>query len=235
MTRAWTLLGLTAALVVAGCANPADDKYKVTATAPKTVDDAPSPPPTAGANPATSDKGAPPISDAAAPAVGGLAIAPEGSKIEFIGSKVTGQHHGGFKSFSGAAGLTPDQGSLAKLAVDVDMNSTWSDDEKLTGHLKAPDFFDVAKFPKATFVTTEIKPGGEKGATHTVTGNLTLHGVTKSISFPATVAVKDGGFELNSEFALNRKDFGIVYPGKTDDLIRDEVVLKIAVKAPKKV
>ena len=81
---------------------------------------------------------------------------------------------------------------------------------------------------------SEIKPGSEKGATHTVTGNLTLHGVTKSISFPAKVTVNESGLELTSEFALNRKDFGINYPGKANDLIRDEVVIKLAVKAPKK-
>ena len=114
------------------------------------------------------------------------------------------------------------------------MDSTWADDEKLTGHLKAPDFFDVAKFPKSTFQTTEIKAGGDKGATHTITGNLMLHGVTKSITFPATVVVKDGGMTLSSEFVIKRKDFAISYAGMSNDLIRDEVVIRLDVKAPKK-
>ena len=72
------------------------------------------------------------------------------------------------------------------------------------------DFFDVARFPKATFVSTEITPGGEKDATHTVTGNFTLHGVAKSIKFPVKVAVSDGSAKVDSEFFINRKDFGIV-------------------------
>jgi polyisoprenoid-binding protein YceI len=76
--------------------------------------------------------------------------------------------------------------------------------------------------------------GGFKGATHTVTGNLTLHGVTKSISFPAKIAVSGDRATLDSEFFINRKDFGITYPGKANDLIRDEAVIKLAVHGPAK-
>ncbi|MFO0954626.1 MAG: YceI family protein [Isosphaeraceae bacterium] len=218
----------------AGCANPADDKFKVTATEPK-AETAPAPALAPSPAPAGPGASAPATTPAATPAVpaGALALDASASKIDFVGSKVTGSHSGGFKTFSGSAELSSDQSSLAKVSVEIDMGSTWSDDERLTGHLKSPDFFDVAKNPKATFVSTEIKPGGEKGATHTITGNLTLHGVTKSLSFPATVAVKDGALSLNSEFALNRKDFAINYPGRANDLIRDEVVIKLDVKAKK--
>ena len=93
---------------------------------------------------------------------------------------------------------------------------------------------NAAKFPKASFVTTEIKPGGEKGATHTVTGNLTLHGVSKSIQFPAKIADSPEAATLDSEFFLNRKDFQINYPGMANDLIRDEVVIKLAIRAERK-
>ena len=107
-------------------------------------------------------------------------------------------------------------------------------DESRDGHLRAPDFFDVAKFPKATFTSSEIKSGGEKGATHTVTGTLDLHGVKKVLTFPATIKVEPEAVSVASEFAANRQDFGLVYPGKADDLIRDEVLLKLAVKAPRR-
>jgi polyisoprenoid-binding protein YceI len=109
-----------------------------------------------------------------------------------------------------------------------------SDQEKLTGHLKSGDFFDVEKFPKATFTSTEIKPGGAGGATHTITGNLELHGVKKSISFPAKVTVDASAVKADAEFVINRKDFGLVYPGKPDDLIKDEVLIKLHVTAPRK-
>ena len=118
------------------------------------------------------------------------------------------------------------------------MGSTWTDTDRLTGHLKSPDFFDVAKFPKSTFETTGITKGNTdakaKDATHTVTGNLTLHGVTKSIQFPARIGVTPDAATLDSEFFLNRKDFQINYPGMANDLIRDEVVINLAIRAPRK-
>jgi len=162
-----------------------------------------------------------------------LMISPDDSKIGFTGSKVTGSHSGYFPAFSGQVDLAPGQVEQSQVRVDIDMASVVADDERLTGHLKSPDFFDVAKFPKATFVTTEIKPGGPGGATHTVTGNLELHGVKKSITFPAQIEVTDETASLNSDFAINRKDFGILYPGKSDDLIRDEVVIRLSIKAPR--
>jgi len=99
--------------------------------------------------------------------------------------------------------------------------------------LKTPDFFDVAKFPEAKFESTAIKAGGDKGATHTVTGNLTMHGVTKSITFPATIAVTPDTATVDATFAINRKDFGINYAGAADNLIRDDVVMKLAIRARK--
>ena len=237
MTRLFSLGTTAAALSLSGCAaNPADNVPRAETSAPQAAPAAPQAAPSTDAPPAVVKSAAEPATAAGASS-GALAISPETSKVEFVGSKVTGSHSGGFKAFSGTAELAPDRASLAALNVEIDMNSTWADDPKLTGHLKAPDFFDVAKFPKATFVTTAIKPGGDKGATdttHTVTGNLTLHGVTKSISFPARIAMTDGGLTLASEFSLNRKDFGITYAGMADNAIRNEVVIKLDVKAPGK-
>jgi hypothetical protein len=98
----------------------------------------------------------------------------------------------------------------------------------LTGHLKTPDFFDVRQFPTATFESVAIKQA-DTGST--VTGNLTLHGVTKEISFPATIQVADDAVNVTADFVLDRQDFGINYKGMANDLIRKEVVLKLDVKA----
>jgi polyisoprenoid-binding protein YceI len=78
-----------------------------------------------------------------------------------------------------------------------------------------------------------VTPGGDKGATHTITGNLEMHGVTKSISFPATIKFAPEAVDASSEFVINRKDFGIVYAGAADDLIKDEVALKLTIHAKK--
>jgi polyisoprenoid-binding protein YceI len=159
-------------------------------------------------------------------------ITPENSKIEFIGAKVTGHHNGSFKKFSGTIDYAG-QVETSRVSLTIDSSSLETDTPDLTKHLKTADFFDVAKYPTATFESTAIRPGGDKGATHTVTGNLTMHGVSKSISFPATIAATPGEITVESSFAINRKDFGISYAGAPDNLIRDDVALSLHVKATK--
>jgi len=163
-----------------------------------------------------------------------LDIDPATSKVEWTGSKVTAKHEGGFKSFHGNVALASNDPEKSSVTVDIDTNSLFTTPENLITHLKSADFFDVARFPKATFASTSIKKGSDKGGTHTVTGNLTLHGVTKSVLFPATIRTTPTSAEVDAEFAINRKDFGLVYAGKADDLIRDDVVIKLTIRSQPK-
>lgn len=160
------------------------------------------------------------------------AITPQNSKVEFVGSKVTGSHNGSFQKFSGEIDYAgaPER---SRVTVNIDTDSITTDDANLTKHLKTADFFDVAKFPTAKFTSTEIRPGGQGGATHTIVGNLTLHGVEKSITFPATINVTPDVANVDASFSINRKDFGINYAGAQDNLIRDDVVLKLTIRATK--
>jgi polyisoprenoid-binding protein YceI len=159
-------------------------------------------------------------------------ITPANSKIEFLGSKVTGSHKGSFEKFNGEIDYagSPEK---SRVNITIEMNSVVTEEPDLTKHLQTPDFFDVAKFPQATFVSTEIKAGGEKGASHTVTGNFTLHGVTKSLTFPATINAAPDAITVESSFSIKRKDFGITYAGVANNLIRDEVVMTLHVRATK--
>lgn len=214
---------LSAALFLAACADPAANKPKATTTNSATT------------NTASTTQTA--TTNTAKPAAKGdaLPLTAENSKVEFTGSKVTGKHDGGFKAFTGTIDLVNAKPEESSVSVDIDMNSTFSDDEKLTGHLKSADFFDVEKFPKATFTSTKIVADSAKGAgNYTVTGDFNLHGQTKSITFPAKITVTDADVAVESEFAINRKDFGIVYAGKADDLIRDDVVIKLNLKSQRK-
>ena len=211
MRKYFAIFMLSFALASASCANPAADKPHATVSEAIQTPDAAK---TAGAE--------------------SLAITPENSKIEFVGSKVTGSHNGGFKQFSGTIELAKEGIEKSSVTIEIITDSIFTDNERLTGHLKTADFFDVPKHPKANFTSTKIEPATTAGATHTVTGNLEMHGVTKSISFPATIQVTPDAASVNTEFAINRKDFGINYTGKADDLIRDEVVMKLTVKAPRK-
>jgi polyisoprenoid-binding protein YceI len=176
--------------------------------------------------------------DKVAPKAGAHELIPldqTSSTIAFVGAKVTGKHDGTFKTFTGTVDLVDGKIESSQVTLSIDAASLATDDPKLDAHLQSPDFFDVAKFPKATFTSTEIKPqGGPDGATHLVTGNLELHGVKKSISFPAKISLDGQSVKAAADFAINRKDFGMVYPGMTDNLIKDEVAIKLTVNATRK-
>lgn len=196
------------AFAMTGCDNPTKDKPKAEVAAPAAE------------------------TKAAVTGAETLALATDGT-IGFVGSKITGSHEGGFKTFKGTIDLVPATLTASKVTVEIDTDSLFTDSDQLTKHLKSGDFFDVEKFPKATFTSTEIKAGGANGATHTIVGNLDLHGEKKSITFPATIAVDGAQVTAKAEFAISRKDFNLTYPGKPDDLIKDEVLIKFNVKAPR--
>jgi len=209
MARSSLILKIFVALfLVSSCANPASDK------------------------PAAVTNEAAPVT-ASSPAVQGerYVITPDSSEIKFIGSKVTGSHNGSFKKFTGTIDVSG-QPETSRVSISIDTASLETDTPDLTKHLKTADFFDVPRFPQATFVSTAIRAGGDKG-THTVTGNLTMHGVTKAITFPATITVDSDAVTVDSTFSINRKDFGINFEGASDNLIRDDVVLTLKVRGVK--
>ncbi len=147
--------------------------------------------------------------------------------IQFVGTKPDGKHEGGFKTVKGTATVSGVDVSTLKLALEIDMDSTYTDDPKLTAHLKSPDFFDVKANPKSKFATTKVERTGEG---YTITGDLTLNGKTRSLTFPAKLFLLDGTLLLEAEFRINRNDFGISYgKGKIDD----QVTLKVSLKAKK--
>lgn len=209
MRRSVLLMITAVAMIANACSNPAADKSKAVTGEAAQV-----------ASPAANAHGQKYL------------ITPQNSKIEFTGSQVTGHHDGSFGDFSGQIDYagSPEQ---SHVNIVIKTESLTADVPDLTKHLKTADFFDVAKFPEATFVSTSIKPGGDKGASHTITGNLTMHGVTKAVTFPATISVTPDVATVDSNFSISRKDFGITYAGPADNLIRDDVVLKLTIRASK--
>lgn len=148
------------------------------------------------------------------------------SKLEFYGSKQTGGHEGGFTNYVGEMSFGAD-GAIGQIKFEVDVNSLYTDVEQLTAHLKSADFFEVETYPRATFESTEVVAASTDLTTYNVTGDMTIKGETKSITFPVEVAMKDGKLHSKAEFNINRFDYGIVYEGKADDLINKEVLLKL--------
>ena len=178
--------------VMTGCSDPADKVQKTAASEPKKTDAAPA-------------------------AAGKEYTIRAASKVNFVGSKVTRSHNGGFTNFAGKFQVA--NGKITgSPEIKISTKSLWADDKRLEGHLKTKDFFDVGTYPVSTFTVTSIEPGG---AQQKITGNLDLHGVTKSISFPANVTISDDTVAVKADFAINRRDFNINYAGMANDLIRD--------------
>lgn len=163
-----------------------------------------------------------------------MEITPANSTVTFIGYKVTGLHNGGFALFSGTLDLVNSKPEESTVSVDIDAKSIFADDPKLTDHLKTKDFFEVEKFPKASFKSTKIEAGARPPDNYTVTGDMEMHGVTKSVNFPAKIDVTDTDVTVKAGFRINRKDFGIVYTGPADNLIRDDVSIMLNVKTTRK-
>jgi polyisoprenoid-binding protein YceI len=182
-------------------------------------------------------------------------VDPSASKIEWIGTKVTGLHQGEIGIKSGQLDVKDGNISGGNFVMDMTsikvVGTDTASDNKLQGHLLSPDFFDVTKYPEATFAVTSVKPftgtvtdsadkrqeGISKykvtNPTHTISGNLTMRGVTKNIEFPAKVTISGDGVDALAKFNIDRKQWNLVYPGKPDDLIRDQIHLGIALRAQK--
>jgi len=163
-----------------------------------------------------------------APIAGGkAALSPDNTKINFVGThaapKKPDPRTGGFAKFKGEAVV--DGKALKSVSVDIETESLWTEiGGRLTNHLKSADFLEVREHPTAKFVSTKIESAADGKAK--ITGNLTLHGQTKEVSFPATVAVTDKGLTLASEFKIDRTNWGINY--EPNQVVK-EVTLKIAI------
>jgi polyisoprenoid-binding protein YceI len=141
-----------------------------------------------------------------------------------------GYAYGRFNTFSGT--ITLDEAAPASCAVkmEVDVGSVDTGVENRDKHLKSPDFFNAAQFPKMTFESTAVKKAGDD---YEVTGNLTLHGVTKPVTVKMTKTGQGSmrgktivGFEGTLE--IKRTDFGV---GKPPPGLADEVKMTISVEA----
>jgi polyisoprenoid-binding protein YceI len=166
----------------------------------------------------------PEVSDKAA----AYAINPENTTIGFEGTKDDGAHTGKFNKFAGDLYVNPETKALEGVAVEIQSDSLESDAPKLTDHLKNADFFDVNEYPTITFSSTKVEAKAGAEGEYTITGDLTLHGTTKELSFPATVTVADDKVTLKSEFKFDRTEYGMNY---APDKVHKEVSVNVSVDA----
>lgn len=204
------LLSAAAALVLASCAGNPEGKKAETKDSVETVNDL----------------------------VGNsFAVDTAQSTVVWTGTKVTGAHTGTVKVKSGS--LTVDNGALTGGNFVLDLNTISSTDlqgeykDKLDGHLKAEDFFDVAKFPEASFAITTVKAGATANDV-VISGNLTIKGISKNVTFDAKLTeVTESSVKASADFNIAREDWGVNYTGKEDDLISKEINFKINLVATK--
>ncbi|HEY9304448.1 MAG TPA: YceI family protein, partial [Mycobacterium sp.] len=111
-------------------------------------------------------------------AAGTWAIDPIHSSINFsVRHLMVGKIHGRFDQFSGAITIAED--GTPSVTAEVDVNSVDTGNEQREAHIKAPDFFDVAQFPTATFVSTAVRANGDD---YVLDGEFTLKGVTVPVA-----------------------------------------------------
>lgn len=151
------------------------------------------------------------------------ALVEEGDEIEWRGYKTyaDGSHYGTLQVQDGE--LVVEDGKLTSGNFVIDMNSIHSVDlaedkekyGKLVGHLKSNDFFAVDSFPTAKFSITEVKTAPESdttNATHHVSGNLTLRGITKNITIPAKVNITDQEVRFSTpQFVIDRSKWNVKF------------------------
>jgi polyisoprenoid-binding protein YceI len=159
------------------------------------------------------------------------------SMVTWVGSKPAGKHNGTIKLASGKMHLENGQVTAGEFVMDMatvtatDVAMDAEKNGKLTGHLKSADFFDVEKYPTASFELISVEDIGQHaseaalklaGATHFVTGNLTMKESVKAVKFPAIITVTDNGVTAKALFTINRTDWGMHY--KSDKSFGDQII-----------
>jgi len=157
--------------------------------------------------------------------------------VRHIVSNVTGN----FRDFEAAINIDKANPASSSVEFTIQTASVDTANTNRDEHLRSPDFFDVAKFPTISFKSTAIKENSKND--FDVTGDLTIHGVTKRVTLPVTFlgfgkdprGAEKGGFEIETK--LNRKDYGIVWNRNLDEggfLLGDDVKVSINLEVGKK-
>lgn len=168
------------------------------------------------------------------------------SNVEWKGYKVfkseNTSHFGTIKFESGDVTIKDGKLESGKFVADMasltseDLKNKKDDLEKLNGHLKSADFFEVEKFPTASYEITKVSPSAEGDYNTVLDGNLTVKGITKPLQFKANVAVNGAEVSIATEPKdIMREEFGVKFQSPAaNGVIKNEVTLQIKVKALEK-
>jgi polyisoprenoid-binding protein YceI len=164
---------------------------------------------------------------------------PVHSKIGFTIRHFVSEVDGRFNAFDGTIKYDPQHPAESSVQFTVQAASINTANDDRDKDLRSPNFFDVAKFPTLSFTSTKVTPKGAD--TFDVTGNLTIHGVTKTVTVPAkfrgslkTPMGERAGFE--SSFSINRLDYGVTWNRAIEgggSILGDNVDIAVRIEAPR--
>ena len=125
---------------------------------------------------------------------------------------------GTFSGLAGTVNFSPDQLETAFIDISIDANSIKTGNKKKDEHANSPDWLDTKKYPKILFVSKSFKQTDDAVV---VTGDLTLHGVTKTVDIPFTFSADSGTFA--GSFIVNRSEYGITGAGMKANFVGEEI------------
>jgi polyisoprenoid-binding protein YceI len=160
---------------------------------------------------------------------GKIALTPQNTTIQFVGTHIGDRpdpRTGYFTKFSGELAVDAAEKKLTAATLDIETSSLITPIARLTGHLQSPDFFDVRRYPEATFTLTKVEATDMARGRYDLSGDLTIREIAKPITFPATLRVTDAGAILTSRFKIKRSEFGMTFG---PDRVEDEVALTVTV------
>lgn len=170
-------------------------------------------------------------------------IDPDHSNVGFkVRHLMVSNVKGSFEKYTGTVEIDDKDLTRSKIEVSIDTNSISTNVPKRDAHLRSADFFDVAKYPAMTFVSKKaVKAGEDK---YKVTGDLTLHGVTKTVVLDVEGPSKEskdpwGNIRKGATATtkINRKDFGLVYNAALETggvAVGEEVTITLEIEMIKK-
>ena len=157
------------------------------------------------------------------------------SSVAFSIRHLVSRTSGRFNDFSGAIQYDPKEPVKTSIEATIQVTSIDTDNEKRDSHLSSPDFFEVDKYPIMSFRSTGAE---KKGDSLLITGDFTMHGVTRSITLPVEVLgtgthPRNGaplaGFE--AQIILKRSDYGITNWTDPAGVLGDEVKVNLTIEA----
>ncbi|MES2005843.1 MAG: YceI family protein [Bacteroidota bacterium] len=152
-----------------------------------------------------------------------------GSAINFSIKNFGINTNGSFTGLEGKIRFMESDLNASLFDISVDVNTLTTGIKARDNHLRKEEYFNAEKFPRINFVSKKVL-ATEKSGEYTITGTITIKGISKEISFPVTVTKQTDGLRFKTGFKLNRRDFKV---GGSSIVLSDNLVVSLSLVAKK--